>query len=503
MKLKNISLKWNLFIVILGFATIIVLVFCIFQIALLDNFYQSNKIDRTKEVIDEISSISKGNSTSDFTNSSSNVYNYIENINLSDEGAIYVFSEPYDDVTSTLIYNSYVGGTFKQLTPTLVNKIWSMAKSTSYTQFYAILTVNPDPKFDNVQILSVDSPKKILTRDLVSKNDTIMCCSFVKLDDGNNYLIILDSKIIPVDAAVDTLKMQLTYITIIVVVLSILIAIIISKYISKPLSEMSKSAKQLAKGNYDVSFNAEGYLEVNELNKTLNNTAIELKKTETLRRELMANVSHDLKTPLTMITGYAEMMRDLPGENSKENLQIIIDEVNRLNFLVNDMLNLSRFTSKTVELNLKNYSLTDNLIKIVDRYNKFHDNNQYEIELLYNKNVSVKADETKIEQVIYNFINNAISYSGNSKKVTLKQEIIDNFVIVKVIDYGFGIKEDDLNYIWDRYYRIDKGHHRSTQGSGLGLSIVKSILEYHNFEYGVESQVGLGSTFWFKMPIDK
>jgi hypothetical protein len=189
--LKNISLKWNLFLVILAFATLIVLVFCIFQIALLDNFYQSNKIDRTKEVIEEISNVAKKSTLEDFSNSSSDIYNYVENINLSDEGAIYVFSEPKDEITNTLKYNSYVGGTFKQLTPSFVNKIWSMAKSTSYTQFYAILTVNPDPQFDNVQILSVDSPKKILTRDLVSINDTIMCCSFVKLEDGNNYVIIL------------------------------------------------------------------------------------------------------------------------------------------------------------------------------------------------------------------------------------------------------------------------------------------------------------------------
>ena len=217
----------------------------------------------------------------------------------------------------------------------------------------------------------------------------------------------------------------------------------------------------------------------------------------------MANVSHDLKTPLTMITGYAEMMRDLPGENTKENLQIIIDEVNRLNILVNDMLNLSRFSSKTVELNISKYSITNKLIEIVDRYKKFQDNNDYVFELDYNKEVYVIADDTKIEQVIYNFINNAISYSGNSKKITVKQEIVDKYVVIKVTDYGVGIKEEDLNYIWDRYYRIDKGHQRSTQGSGLGLSIVKSILEYHNFEYGVESISGSGSTFWFKMPIEE
>lgn len=503
MKLKNLSLKWNLFFVILGFATIIVLVFCIFQIALLDNFYQSNKIDRTKEVISEISDIANNKKVSDFEDSNSEIYQYIENINLADEGAIYLFSEPNNEDVSTLKYHSYVGGTFKELTPSFVQKIWSMAKATSYNEFYAILTVNPDPKFDNVQILSVDSQKKILTRDLVSKNDTIMCCAFVKLNDGNTYLLILDSKIIPVDAAVETLKMQLTYIAIIVVVLSILIAIIVSRYISKPISRMSKSAKQMAKGNYDIKFEGEGFLEINELNDTLNNTAIELKKTETLRRELMANVSHDLRTPLTMITGYAEMMRDLPGENTKENLQIIIDEVSRLNILVNDMLNLSKFTSKTVELNLKEYSITNNLIEIVDRYNKFQDNNEYTFELEYDNNVNVIADESKIEQVIYNFINNAISYSDKLKKVTVKQESNDDFVIIKVVDYGVGIKEEDIDYIWDRYYRIDKGLQRSTQGSGLGLSIVKGILECHNFEYGVDSKSGIGSTFWFKIPIKK
>ena len=206
----------------------------------------------------------------------------------------------------------------------------------------------------------------------------------------------------------------------------------------------------------------------------------------------MANVSHDLKTPLTMITGYAEMMRDLPGENTKENLQIIIDEVNRLNILVNDMLNLSKFSSKTIELNLTTYSITDKLNEIVDRYNKFQDNNDFVFEFDYNKRVFIRADDTKIEQVIYNFINNAIIYSGESKIISIKQEIVNKDVIIKVTDYGVGIKEEDISYIWDRYYRIDRGHQRSTQGSGLGLSIVKSILEYHS-----------GSTFWFKMPIEE
>ena len=217
----------------------------------------------------------------------------------------------------------------------------------------------------------------------------------------------------------------------------------------------------------------------------------------------MANVSHDLRTPLTMIKGYVEMMQDLPGGNNPKNLQIIIDEVNRLNVLVNDMLDLSKISSKTIELHPQLYSITDNLIEIVERYQKFQENKEFQFILNYDQNVNVIADESKLDQVIYNFINNAINYSGDAKKIEINQVVENNYVKISVKDYGVGIKKEKLEYIWDRYYRIDKGHQRSIQGSGLGLSIVKGILEYHNFEYGVESTVGSGSTFWFKMPIKK
>ncbi len=497
MKLKNISLKWNLFFVILAFATIIVFLFIIFQIALLDKFYSSNKIDRTREIINEISELADDKTLNDFHKGYSELSEYIKDITLSDEAAVYLFNE------NANCYKSFEGSSYDKLTPSFVYELWNMAKETPFDKFYALLAVNPDPKFDEVQILDLTSKKRVLMRDLASQNESIMCCSFIDLDDGNTYLLILDCKITPVSAAVDTMKMQLTYIAIIVVILSVVIALLVAKYISKPLSRMSLSAKQMASGDYDVVFEGEGYLEVNELNNTLNNTVTELKKTETLRRELMANVSHDLKTPLTMITGYAEMMRDLPGENKPENLQIIIDEVARLNILVNDMLNLSRFTSKTIELKKEKYSITDSLIDIVDRYQKFRENNNYEFILEYNENINVYADENKINQVIYNFINNALNYSKNSKVIKIIQEVKDDMVIIKVQDYGVGIKEEDLQYIWDRYYRIDKSHQRSSQGSGLGLSIVKSILDYHNFEYGVDSKESVGSTFWFKLPIQK
>lgn len=125
--------------------------------------------------------------------------------------------------------------------------------------------------------------------------------------------------------------------------LALIFAAIMSKKVSKPIIKINESAKELAKGNVAVHFDGEGYREITELNDTLNYAAEELSKVENLRRELIANVSHDLRTPLTMITGYAEVMRDIPGENTPENVQIIIDEANRLTSLVNDMLDISSF----------------------------------------------------------------------------------------------------------------------------------------------------------------
>ena len=275
----------------------------------------------------------------------------------------------------------------------------------------------------------------------------------------------------------------------------------ISKAISKPISNMNESAKKLATGNYDVTFKGEGFLEIAELNDTLNYAVEELKKTETLQRELLANVSHDLKTPLTLISGYAEMIRDIPSENNPENIQIIIDEANRLGVLVNDLLSLSKISSRTEPLNLSVYDINNNLINIVERFNKLLESKGFVVNYLDKGPIYVNDDNRKIEQVIYNLINNAVNYSGDSRKIEVESKITDQKVRISVKDYGIGIKKDELEYIWDRYYRVDKGHQRSVQGSGLGLSIIKGILEYHGFEYGVESVENVGSTFYFIMPI--
>ena len=200
-----------------------------------------------------------------------------------------------------------------------------------------------------------------------------------------------------------------------------------------------------------------------------------------------------------MITAYSEVMRDLPGENTPENIQVIIDETTRLTNLVNDMLELSKLQAGVTELKSEVFDFTTNILAVMNRYSKLTEQSGYNIRFEYEDDVKVCADEYKIYQVVYNLINNAINYSGEDKTVIVRQIVKGDMVRLEVEDHGNGIKEEELDNIWDRYYKADKTHKRATQGSGIGLSIVKNILKLHSASFGVESQVGKGSIFWFEL----
>ena len=316
------------------------------------------------------------------------------------------------------------------------------------------------------------------------------------------YVIMLNSALSPLRATAATLRVQFIWIAIILAALALLMAIVFSRSIISPIVRMNQSAKLLAKGNYDVQFEGEGYRETRELAQTLNYASRELSKNDRLQKELIANVSHDLRTPLTMIKGYGEIMRDIPGENTPENMQTIIDETERLSELVNALLDISRLQADATELQKEPFDLTEQVQRSVARYDKLRAQDGYTVQFSYDSHVCVNADKTMILQVLYNLINNGINYAGEDKIVTVRQECRADKVRVSVIDHGVGIAEDQIPLIWDRYYKVDRVHKRAVVGTGLGLSIVKTVLERHGAAYGVESQIGQGSTFWFELEID-
>lgn len=333
--------------------------------------------------------------------------------------------------------------------------------------------------------------------------DDYLYAKTVTLHNGNELMVISDVQVTPLDSIVDVLKLQLITASLIALVLTLALSYIVSRYVAKPIEQLNSSAKELARGNFHTQFKGKGYREIEQLTDTLNYTASELDKVDKFRRELLANVSHDLRTPLTMIEGYAEVMRDIPGENTPENVQVIIDETQRLTAFVNNILDLSKLQSGIQSVKTERVNLTLLLKDIHERYVSLMKQDGYEISLDTDGEVFVMCDENKLSQALHNLIDNAINHTGTDKKVFIKQKTSDGKVRIEISDTGNGIPEDELPYIWDRYYRANSNHKRAIAGSGIGLSIVKNVFELHEVKYGVESAIGKGSTFWVEFNLSQ
>ena len=351
------------------------------------------------------------------------------------------------------------------------------------------------------------SNKETNTYNLVNnftKEKSIM--SATKL--SNNLYIFISTSLIPLDSTINIIEQQLIVVSIVVLLLSIVVAYFISKRLSLPITKISKAAKLISKGKLKTKFETTSDIkELVDLTNTLNDMKDELSKTEELQKDLMANVSHDLKTPLTMIKAYAELILDI-NINDKEkcinNLNTIIEEVNRLNNLVNDILALTKVENDLDKLDISSFDLIKLIEKIVKQHNIYVIKDGYSIEFIHDniKELVIDADKKKIEQVIYNLLNNALNYTGEDKKVIIKVEDDDEDYTIMVIDSGKGIDKKEIDHIFDRYYRSKKKHKRYVYGTGLGLSIVKNILLLHNYEYGVTSKKNKGTTFYFKIKKD-
>lgn len=357
---------------------------------------------------------------------------------------------------------------------------------------------------DNYITSFVESGNTEDTRLLYNKrfgNKTII--KALKYND--EVYIFLNTSVQPLDSSIILLKSQYGYIALIIFGISLIISYVISSQISRPIVKISDSAKKLANGDFNVSFSTDSKVqEIKELSTMLDLAKNELSKTDELRRDLMANVGHDLRTPLTMIKAYAEMTRDLESqtpEKRAENMNIIIEETDRLNVLVSDILDLSKLQSSTYELKIEEFDLNELIRNIIKRFYILIDSDGYEFIYNNDKEIMVKADKKRIEQVIYNLLNNAVNYTGEDKKIYINVIDEKKKVLVEIRDTGKGIDKDEIKYIWNKYYHNEKKHKRNAFGTGLGLSIVKTILESHNYKYGVKSVKNKGTTFYFE--IDK
>lgn len=317
--------------------------------------------------------------------------------------------------------------------------------------------------------------------------------------DNQTYYIFVNAPMQLLDSTVEILKNQFITVSFILFSVGTTIALLLSRKLSYPIHAINEAAKKLAKGDFNVKFEGTGYQEAVELSETLNYATEEFSKTDELRKDLVANVSHDIKTPLTMIKAYAEMITDISGNDEvlrNQHLRVILDETHHLEKLVNDMLSLSQYEAKVLEINESEFNLKEHIESTIHLFQVPQDR----FKIVCDKNIRVLADEVKMGQVLYNFINNAIKHNAVEDQIMIKvKKLKDQTVEVSVIDHGEGIPKEDQLYIWDRYAKINKNHQRQMDSSGLGLSIVAAICDATGSDYGVESEVGQGSRFYYTL----
>lgn len=313
-------------------------------------------------------------------------------------------------------------------------------------------------------------------------------------------LLMLTAPLRPLTDTVRILKKQFLIITLSLLVLALPASAFVSLRLSRPLSRITEKARRFSAGDYDQVFEYGKYTEVNQLADALNHLGSALTQVERLRSELIGNVSHELRTPLTMIRVYAEMIRDLNGEDRKkreDNLEVIIEESDRLSSLVQDLLDLSLAQAGATPYYPETFDLTDMVCKILTRYTALTAKEGYSFAFSQTEAAWVQGEPKRIEQVIYNLINNAVNHAGEEKNIHISLRDCQDAIRVSVTDTGRGIVPEYMDKIWDRYFREEHTH--LVMGTGLGLAIVKSILERHGACYGVQSVVGQGSTFWFEL----
>ncbi len=345
-------------------------------------------------------------------------------------------------------------------------------------------------------------------RDDQENNSVLMMGSYIGADRYNpEAYVFICNYLEPIGTTVSIFVRQFIIVGIIMMVLTVFMSAFFSAKISEPIIRINNSAKDLPQGKFDAKIEKSDFDEIKQLSSTLTTASKEIAKSDDLRRELMANISHDLRTPLTMIKAYAEMIRDLSGDNPEKrerHLKVIIDETDRLSSLVTDILDLSKLQAGVTELHREAFNFSQRLSSVISRFDIIKENQGICIDLEAEDDIVLFADKTKIEQVVYNLINNAVIYAGDDNKVIVRlYRTGDRKMRFEVEDHGEGISPENLPYIWDRYYKVSERaatHKRAKMGSGIGLSIVKSVLEQHGFAFGAESNLGQGSKFWFEAP---
>ncbi len=314
--------------------------------------------------------------------------------------------------------------------------------------------------------------------------------------------VLLHTPLAPVRETISLLQKQLSVITLVSLIIGSLLALLFAKLFTRPVLKMIETAKKIATGDFTARVPSTPKDEIGILGDTINDMAVQLGQIEKFRKEFIANVSHELKTPISLIRAYAELVTDMDDAKADRDahLQVIIDEAERLNGITEDILYLSQTEAGYAKPNIIKMPILETINSVVKKLSLLATKKNIAIDVeIDDKDTPIYADQDKMYQVFLNLITNAINHSGENGHITLSVANRNDRIRIEIIDRGKGIPKEDLPYIWDRFYKVDKSRKRDAGGTGLGMAIVKNILKAHHFEYGIESEINKGTTVWIEI----
>lgn len=360
---------------------------------------------------------------------------------------------------------------------------------------------------------------KIRTRDIIQKNKKIIHSLYFSLTltfviilliviissviyfsykSGNNKLNIkstMQEEQLLNDSTISNLKSA----AICGLIVGTTLVFMVVTHIIRPLIKINDATKKVAQGDFDVHVKIKRKDEIGELANNFNTMVKELNSIEILRKDYISNVSHEIKTPIASIQGFAQLLEDdnLNSSEKKEYLNIILEETNRLSKISSNIIKLSKFQNQKIVTHKKEYRLDEQIRKAIIMLEKYFNEKNIMINF-ESKEITVFEDEDLIMEIWINLLSNAIKYTNNNGTIDVITKEHDNLIEVQISDNGIGIEKDKIGKIFEKFYQVQKSH--SSDGSGLGLAIVKRIIELVNGEISVESEVGKGTTFFITIP---
>lgn len=485
MKKKPKSFKTKLWLYFMLFAAMIFSVLWLLQTVFLQSFYNKMLISNTKKAAEMISQNSENE----------NITNIIDSASLDNSILIYII-----DTDGEILYFSdeYKGARKKESFIDNQNNEIPLDNDRIKKKHFDGFRIDPEEFKDFIEEMKESNDTVI---EKTTENFYIYGTYIDYCGTDQKAILYVSTMLDPVGSAVSIIKIQLIWVTILSLIAGFVFAWFIAKSFDRPVAQLSEKANRLGESDYPKSFKEGFCIELDDLSRKLDNTSEKLIEARNFQTELLANVSHDLRTPLTMIKGYAEIIGDTSWDDEKQckaDVAVIIREADRLTELVNEILEYSELKmGEDSSLGFEKVDLSALTLRVCKNFEDLYKGKEEHIETQIEEGIYVNGISSRLERAVYNLIDNAFRYTDVSRKVTVRLTSSEDKAKIEVIDYGNGIPQSEIKHIWDRYYTFRQ---RKGKGvSGLGLAIVKQTMDIHNGSCYVLSENGKGCTFCIEL----